>query len=70
MLMREIHAAMSGRAGNLLSFEDVREQLHLGGPGEATRLEEVRLNQIVRSVGRYRDFYRPFLPRSGIDPAR
>ena len=68
--MQDILPEKSGRPDGLLSFEDVCEQLHLGEPAECTRLEEVRLDQSVRSVGRYHDFYRAFLPRSSTDPAR
>jgi hypothetical protein len=68
--MQDVLAEMSGRPDDLLSFEDVREQLHLGEPAEGTRLEEVRLAQIARGVGRIHDSYRAFLPRSSFDPAR
>jgi hypothetical protein len=48
---------------NLLPFETVRERLELG---EKTYLgvRFIRLDQIVGSVGRYRDFTRTFLPRA------
>ncbi len=46
----------------LLPFEKVREQLRLRNP-QYRGLQEVPLDQIVGSVGRYRDFTRTFLPR-------
>jgi hypothetical protein len=68
--MQDRLAETSGRSDDLLSFWRVREQLHPSEPAEGTRLEEARLDQIVRSVGRYHDSYRALLSRSSIDPAR
>ncbi len=51
------------RADNaLLAFEDVRRQLKLQTQHEGG-LHAVPIEQIVGSVGRYRDFDRAFLPR-------
>lgn len=63
-------AELSGRPENLLSFSDVQEQLHLSEPHQGARLEEIPLDKVVGSVGRYRDFNRAFLPRDHIDPNR
>jgi uncharacterized ParB-like nuclease family protein len=63
-------AELSGRPENLLSFSDVQEQLHLSEPDQGARLEEIPLDKVVGSVGRYRDFNRAFLPRDQIDPNR
>jgi hypothetical protein len=68
--MQDILADLSGRSGNLLSFEQVQQQLRLDEPAEQIRLEEIPLDKIVGSVGRYRDFNRAFLPRAQIDPQR
>lgn len=68
--MQDILAELSGRPDNLLSFDAVREQLHLDTPTEDTGTQEIPLNKIVGSVGRYRDFNRAFLPRAHIDPER
>jgi len=46
----------------LLAFEDVRRQLHVQAQHEGGN-REVPIDQIVGSVGRYRDFDRAFLPR-------
>jgi hypothetical protein len=57
----DVLGALSGESRDLLSFEDVRESLHLGGP-VYRGVQPVRLSQIVGSVDRYRDFDRLFLP--------
>ena len=69
-LIQDLLAELSGRPDDLLSFDQVQEQLHLSEPAEGTSLEEIPLDKIVGSVGRYRDFNRAFLPRAQIDPAR
>ena len=48
---------------DLLPFEQVRKQLRLRDR-HYRGLQEVTLDQIVGSVGRYQDFTRTFLPRS------
>lgn len=68
--MQDVLADLSGRPDTLLSFHDVREQLDLGPPDGDAYLEEIPLEKIVGSVGRYRDFTRAFLPRAHIDPQR
>ena len=51
------------RADNaLLAFEEVRKQLRAHARREGG-MREVAIDQIVGSVGRYRDFDRAFLPR-------
>jgi hypothetical protein len=47
---------------DLLPFEVVREKLHLGNKSYLG-IQEIPLNQIVGSVGRYEDFTRTFMPR-------
>jgi uncharacterized ParB-like nuclease family protein len=68
--IQDILADLSGRSDDLLSFDEVREQLHLSEPAAHASLEEIPLNKIVGSVGRYRDFNRAFLPRAQVDPVR
>ncbi len=68
--IQDILAELAGRSGNLLSFGDVQEQLHLSEPTADATLEEIPLDKIVGSVGRYRDFNRAFLPRGHIDAQR
>lgn len=68
--VQDVLAELSGRPDDLLSFTEVQEQLHLSEPAPDISLEEIPLDKIVGSVGRYRDFNRAFLPRSPIDPER
>jgi len=68
--IQDILADISGRSDSLLSFSEVRDQLHLSEPTEDVTLQEIPLKEIVGSVGRYRDFNRAFLPRAQIDPQR
>jgi len=59
---QEILARLTGRSADLLSYEDVRQKLR-ARQSTARRLEEIPLDAIVGSVGRYNDFTRTFLPR-------
>lgn len=68
--VQDVLAELSGRPDDLLSFSEVREQLHPLEPAGDARLEEIPLERIVGSVGRYQDFNRAFLPRAQIDPQR
>jgi hypothetical protein len=52
---------LSRRTPSLLSFEEVQEKLRLN-QNAYRGLQEVPLDQIVGSVGRYNDFTRTFLP--------
>jgi hypothetical protein len=58
-----ILSLINSKSIDLLPFEEVREQLRLRNL-QYRGLQEVPLDQIVGSVGRYRDFTRTFLPRS------
>jgi len=57
-----ILARLTGQSTELLSYEEVRQTL---GALERSseRLEDIPLDAIVGSVGRYRDFTRSFLPK-------
>jgi len=59
---RRIRAWLLRGDNALLAFEDVRRQLHVQTQHEGGN-REVVIDQIVGSVGRYRDFDRAFLPR-------
>lgn len=61
--IQRILALITRQSLDLLPFEQVRRQLHLRDR-HFQGLQEVSLDQIVGSVGRYRDFTRTFLPRS------
>ncbi len=67
--MQNLLARWRGRSLDLLSYEDVRQQLQAFGKREVG-LQEIPLSAIVGSVGRYRDFNRNFLPRVDSDKSR
>jgi nucleotide-binding universal stress UspA family protein len=52
---------LTGRSTELLSYEDVRRKLK-ARERSSERLEDIAIDAIVGSVGRYRDFTRSFLP--------
>ena len=68
--IQDVLSEISGRREELLSFQDVHEQLNLSLPDEDVHLEEIPLDKVVGSVGRYRDFNRAFLPRGHVDAQR
>ncbi|MCL4266883.1 MAG: universal stress protein [Anaerolineae bacterium] len=60
--MEQLLARFSGRSTDLLSYEELRQQLR--AVNQTPRgLQEIPLDKIVGSVGRYKDFTRTFLPR-------
>ncbi|HRQ36653.1 MAG TPA: universal stress protein [Chloroflexota bacterium] len=60
--MEQLLARFSGRSADLLSYEELRQQLRV--VNQAPRgLQEIPLDKIIGSVGRYKDFTRSFLPR-------
>ncbi len=61
--IQSILSLVTRQSLDLLPFERVREQLRLRNRN-FKGLQEVPLNQIAGSVGRYQDFTRTFLPRS------
>jgi uncharacterized ParB-like nuclease family protein len=68
--IQDVLSEVSGRPEQLLSFQDVHDQLHLSLPEKDAHLEEIPLDRVVGSVGRYRDFNRAFLPRGHVDAQR
>lgn len=60
-LFRDIQARLAGRPNRLLSFEEVKRSLHLGGP-VYRGTQAVPIAKIIGSVDRYRDFDEKFLP--------
>lgn len=62
-------ARLRGRSANLLPFETVRQKLRAVG-GKDVGLQDIPLDAIVGSVGRYTDFTRSFLPKGNVDPHR
>lgn len=59
--VRAVLAQLAGDEQRLLPYEEVRRRLH-AVEGAHRRLEDIELDAIVGSVGRYRDFNREFLP--------
>ncbi|HEY80353.1 MAG TPA: transcriptional regulator [Anaerolineae bacterium] len=53
-----------GESSELLSYDEVRKILQAHEVGARPKLEEVPLDKIVGSVGRYRDFNSAFLPKN------
>lgn len=62
-VMRDLIGRLTGQTSDLLSFEDVRQKLHIGF-GSKRELRDIPIDAIVGSVGRYSDFTRDFLPRN------
>jgi len=56
-------ALLTGKSIDLLSFEDVRQRLRLHDE-RYLGLQDIPIDKIVGSVGRYKDFTRSFLPRT------
>ncbi len=59
--LNRIRAVVSGRPTELLSYDDVKAMLHIGGP-IYRGVKTVRVEQIVGSLNRYHQFDRAFLP--------
>src|SRR5512141_2610548 len=62
--MNGVWASLSGRHNRLLSYDAVKEKLHLGGP-IYRGVQTVRVDQIAGSLNRYHQFDRDFLPTQG-----
>ncbi|MDQ4077106.1 MAG: universal stress protein [Chloroflexota bacterium] len=60
--LEAVLARLMGRSAELLSYEDVKRRLKPIGSTEKG-YQEIPLDKIVGSVGRYQDFTRSFLPR-------
>jgi nucleotide-binding universal stress UspA family protein len=67
--VQEILARFTGRSNQLLSYEDVAEKLKLRARTERG-IQNIPLDAIVGSVGRYTEFTRTFLPRRNEDRDR
>lgn len=60
-ILQKILDLLSGHRQELLSFEEVKNTLHLGGP-VYRGVKTIPLEKIIGSVNRYDDFDRRFLP--------
>lgn len=60
--LNDLVGRLTGRSTELLSYEDVRRKLR-AHRRSSEQLEDIPIDAIVGSVGRYKDFTRSFLPR-------
>ncbi len=60
--LEDLKARLTGKSDDLLSYEEVQDLVQPDG-STSRGLQEIPLDAIVGSVGRYRDFTRSFLPR-------
>lgn len=68
-LIQEVIARVTGRSNQLLSYDDVAKKLRLQNRTERG-LQNIPLDAVVGSVGRYTDFTRTFLPLQDSDRER
>jgi len=59
--LNRVWSVLSGQPGELLSYDEIKEKLHIGGP-IYRGVQTVKVEQIVGSLNRYQDFDRAFLP--------
>jgi len=59
--MNSVRAVLAKQRNSLLSFDEIKEKLHIGGP-IYKGVKTIPLEQIVGSLNRYQDFDRVFLP--------
>ena len=67
--MQDLLALLTGRSTELLSYEEVRTKLH-AIEGSRRELQDIPIESIVGSVGRYTDFNKNFLPLHESDKER
>ncbi|KAA3665266.1 MAG: universal stress protein [Chloroflexi bacterium] len=60
--LQQLMAKLTGKSVELLSYDEVHESFHPTGKVEKGK-QEIPLEAIVGSVGRYEDFTRTFLPK-------
>ena len=67
--LERVRAVLSGKSADLLSYEEVRQKVRAV---ETSRIElqDIPLDAIVGSVGRYKDFTRQFFPLVEEDQSR
>ena len=69
-LVRQILNSLTGKSERLMSYDEVKDLLLARGQIKMRDTQMIRLDRIVGSVGRYRDFDRYFLPLSGANAER
>ena len=67
--MNRAWSTLSGQRTTLLSYDEIKEKLHIGGP-IYRGIKTVRVDQIAGSLNRYHEFDRVFLPASDSLAAR
>jgi nucleotide-binding universal stress UspA family protein len=67
--IEEVLARLTGKSNRLLSYEEVAEKLKLHARADGG-IQQIPLDAIVGSTGRYTDFTRTFLPRRVDDQER
>jgi nucleotide-binding universal stress UspA family protein len=67
--LQELLARIRGEPVTLLSYEEVRRMLQ-ATTGRERGLQDISLDAIVGSVGRYTDFTRTFLPKDEVNAQR
>jgi len=67
--MQNLLALLTGQSSELLSYEEVRQKLR-AIEGSRRKLQDIPIEAIVGSVGRYSDFNKNFLPRHESDKER
>ena len=61
--LNQVWGTLSGRRSTLLSYDEIKEKLHVGGP-IYRGLKTIRVEQIAGSLNRYHEFDSVFLPAS------
>jgi hypothetical protein len=67
--LEQVMARLTGASTELLNYEDVRQKLK-GSRITSRGLQDIPIDAIIGSVGRYTDFTRSFLPRQDEDQTR
>lgn len=60
--INQVFSVLSGKRNNLLSYDDIKEKLRIGGP-IYQGVRTVRVDQIAGSLNRYHEFDSTFLPK-------
>lgn len=67
--LQQLLARFTGEQTELLSYEDIRKKLKVTNLRERG-LQDIPVDKIIGSVGRYKDFTRSFLPKSDTSEER
>jgi nucleotide-binding universal stress UspA family protein len=69
-VLKEILARATGKSADLLSYDTVRKELKLHRTSIDRGLQEIPIDAIIGSAGRYSDFTKDFFPKRKSDEAR